>query len=63
MSKPKKEKPTPFLCIETANEMVGRWGNEYLLAKDPRDLVEAYGVKLREAQNILKEHKRERGLL
>lgn len=63
----KKEKKNglapDFRCIMVAREMMGRWSDEYLLAKDPKDLVEAYGVTLRAAQNLLKEGKRERGLL
>jgi hypothetical protein len=63
MSKPKKEKPTPFRCFEVANDMVKRWDDETLLAKDYREMMKAYGLKESEAINLLRNHQRERGLL
>jgi hypothetical protein len=62
MSKPKKEKPTPFRCIEIANEMCQRWSDEALLAKTPEELMRAYGIKDIEAIRILNENIGVRGL-
>lgn len=59
----KKEKPTDFACIRVANEMCERWSDEYLMSKRYDELMTAYGLKEREAINMLKMHREKRGLI
>lgn len=61
--KSKKEKPTPIRCIEIANEMCERWSDEHLMSRHYEDLMKAYGLKEREAINMLKMHREKRGLI